>query len=119
MTTTRVAHGWPAPAPVGPTRPEPRRSRVVRATLAVIAAGVLAAAVGADRPVTSLGVWIVAVGTLVAVERAAILPRASRRVLLAAAVCFLPWMVVRVPQALVRECNHAHAHVHVHVHVTY
>lgn len=97
MTTTGDTHDWPAPAAAsaGTERAEPRRRRVVRAFVAVTAAGVLAAAVGVARPVASVGVAIVAVGIAVAVDRAAILPTSSRRVLTVAVAAFLPWLVVR------------------------
>lgn len=95
-TTTAGTHDWPAPVPVnGARRAGPRRRRVYRAFVAVVAAGVLAAAVGWDRPPNSLGAVIVVLGLLIAVDRAAILPSTSRRLVALAACGFLPWLAVR------------------------
>lgn len=100
MTTATTTGVWPAPTPTpSPTteqpRREPRRWRVRRAIVAVLIAGVAGAAVGVDRPVTSLGAALIVVVAAAMTARASLLPRTGRLLVAIAMVAFVPWLAIR------------------------
>lgn len=89
-------HLWPPPIATAPTAPTaPRSRRVRRAAVTTIAAGVIGAAIGIDRPVNSVGTAIVLLAIAAAAVRSGMLADRSRTTMVCAALVFVPWLTFR------------------------
>ncbi len=100
MTTSTTPAIWPAPSPATSPplerpRQAPRRWRVRRAAGAVLVAGVAGAAIGIDRPITSLGAALIIGVAATMTARASLLPRTGRVLIAIALIAFVPWLAVR------------------------